>query len=106
MVELDPDPKSYSGRANRLTFSDSLYAVGKFDECMQVIKSVQSETHEPLLKSIALQCEGEFWARHGDCTRALPILLEAQSLMPEGDCTIDTAILMKWLGYTYCRLAR
>jgi tetratricopeptide (TPR) repeat protein len=106
MAKLDPDPGSYASRLARLGLADALSGLGEMDRAVEVARAVAASARGPeerLLRGIGLQAQGEYLARGGRVTRALPVLREAAGHFKPDDRSTDHAFLLKWLGFALAK---
>lgn len=104
MVRLETDSQAYSSRIARLSLSDALVGLGKYDEAIQIVEDIMKHSNEPLIVAIALQAKGEYLARAGRYHKALPLLEKAITLFDPNDETTDHALALKWYGYVIAKL--
>lgn len=88
----------------KLSQADCLVRLKHFEKAITLAKEVLQKAEDNLLKGIALQAIGQYYAERESFSTALEYLEEANSYFPKNDNTYDNALLQRWLGYSYACL--
>ena len=82
MVDSDHDPESYRSRLDKISLADALMGLNKFKEAFAIVKEIEGNSSEPLIKGICLQARGEYLAQVGEFEQAEDCLKLAQNYFP------------------------